>query len=133
MKFSSKARYGLRAVCELGKNFETETPISNSKLATLSRVSEPYLEKIMSILKKHKIVLSKQGLNGGYVLAVSPKELTVGKILTALEGSLYTSDCVENKCNQLDCPNRNVFTFIYQSINQTLNNITLNDILNKKI
>ncbi|MBR1984571.1 MAG: transcriptional regulator, partial [Clostridia bacterium] len=63
----------------------------------------------------------------------SPKELTVGKILTALEGNLYTSDCVENKCTHLDCPNRNVFTFIYQSINQTLNNITLNDILNKKI
>lgn len=133
MKFSSKARYGLRAVCELGKNYDTETPISNNKLALLSRVSEPYLEKIMSILKKHKIVMSKQGLNGGYILAINPKELTVGKILTALEGNLYTSDCVEKNCNQVNCPNRNVFAFIYQSINATLNQMTLNDILNKKI
>ena len=60
MKFSSKARYGLRAVYELGKNYESETPISNSKLALLSRVSEPYLEKIMSILKKQKIVVSSK-------------------------------------------------------------------------
>ena len=132
MKFSSKARYGLRAVCELGKNYESETPISNSKLALLSRVSEPYLEKIMSILKKQKIVISKQGLNGGYFLAINPKELTVGKILTALEGNLYTSDCIEKNCTQVNCPNKNVFAFIYQSINETLNKITLYDVLNKK-
>ena len=132
MKFSSKARYGLRAVYELGRNYETETPISNSKLALLSRVSEPYLEKIMSLLKKQKIVVSKQGLNGGYILAVNPKELTIGKILTALEGNLYTSDCIEKNCNQVDCPNKNVFAFIYQSINATLNQMTLYDVLNKK-
>ena len=132
MKFSSKARYGLRAVYELGRNYETETPISNSKLALLSRVSEPYLEKIMSLLKKQKIVVSKQGLNGGYILAMDPKELTIGKILTALEGNLYTSDCIEKNCNQVDCPNKNVFAFIYQSINATLNQMTLYDVLNKK-
>ena len=132
MKFSSKARYGLRAVYELGRNYETETPISNSKLALLSRVSEPYLEKIMSLLKKQKIVVSKQGLNGGYILAMDPKELTIGKILTALEGNLYTSDCIEKNCNQVNCPNKNVFAFIYQSINATLNQMTLYDVLNKK-
>ena len=133
MKFSSKARYGLRAVCELGKNFESEIPVSNSKLASLSRVSEPYLEKIMSVLKKGNIVISKQGLNGGYVLSKSPSELTIGEILTALEGNLYTSDCVENKCNVKDCPNRNVFSYIYLTINQTLNNITLQDVLKNKM
>ncbi len=133
MKFSSKARYGLRAVCELGKNFENDEPISNNKLATLARVSEPYLEKIMSILKKNDIVTSKQGLNGGYVLSHSPKELTIGKILTALEGNLYTSDCIEKKCNHPDCPSKSVFSYIYQSINQTLNQMTLYDVLNKKI
>lgn len=132
MKFSSKARYGMRAVCELGKNYKNETPVSNSKLATLSRVSEPYLEKIMSVLKKKNIVVSKQGLNGGYVLSRSPELLTVGEILTALEGNLYTSDCVEKQCSVKDCPNRSVFSFIYQSINQTLNQITLQDVLNNK-
>lgn len=132
MKFSAKARYGLRAVYELGKNYGSDVPISNSKLATLSRVSEPYLEKIMSTLKKQKIVVSKQGLNGGYVLNANPKDLTLGKILTALEGNLYTSDCVEKNCPHLNCPNKTVFNYIYQTINQTLDQMTLYDILNKK-
>lgn len=132
MKFSAKARYGLRAVYELGKNYENETPISNNKLATLSRVSEPYLEKIMSTLKKQKIVVSKHGLNGGYVLNDDPKNLTLGKILTALEGNLYTSDCVEKNCPHTNCPNKTVFNYIYQTINQTLDQMTLYDILNKK-
>ena len=86
----------------------------------------------MSLLKKQKIVVSKQGLNGGYILAMDPKELTIGKILTALEGNLYTSDCIEKNCNQVNCPNKNVFAFIYQSINATLNQMTLYDVLNKK-
>ena len=120
MKFSAKARYGLRAVYELGKNYENETPISNNKLATLSRVSEPYLEKIMSTLKKQKIVVSKQGLNGGYVLNDDPKNLTLGKILTALEGNLYTSDCVEKNCPHTNCPNKTVFNYIYQTIEDNI-------------
>lgn len=132
MKFSAKARYGLRAVYELGKNYGNEIAISNSKLATLSRVSESYLEKIMSVLKKQKIVASKQGLNGGYVLNDDPKNLTLGKILTALEGNLYTSDCVEKNCPHTNCPNKTVFNYIYQTINQTLDQMTLYDILNKK-
>jgi len=122
----------MRAVCELGKVYESEQPISNTKLASLTRVSQPYLEKIMSVLKKHNIVVSKQGLNGGYVLSCSPKDLTIGSILTALEGNLYTSDCVEKDCKNLSCPNKNVFSFIYHNINQTLNQITLQDVLNNK-
>lgn len=133
MKFSSKARYGLRVVYELGKSFNSKEPISSSKLAEMARVSQNYLEKIMSTLKKHNIVIAKQGLNGGYELSTSPENLTVGKILTALEGSLYTSECVEKNCENKNCPNKEVFFFIYKSINETLNNITLKDIINKKV
>lgn len=133
MKFSSKAKYGLRVVCELGKSYENSEPISSTKLASIANVSQNYLEKIMSTLKKENIVTSKQGLNGGYELNIPPKELTIGKILTALEGSLYTSECVERKCENKNCPNKEVFSFIYKSINETLNKITLQDIINKKV
>ncbi len=133
MKFSSKARYGLRVIYELGKNYNSNEPISSSKLASLARVSQNYLEKIMSTLKKENIVSAKQGLNGGYELSISPDKLTVGKILTTLEGSLYTSECVEKNCENKNCPNKEVFFFIYKSINDTLNNISLQDIINKKV
>lgn len=131
MKFSSKARYGLRAIYELGKNYSNE-PLSNSKLAQLTRVSEDYLEKILSTLKKNGIVLSKQGLNGGYVLSVEPQFLTIGKVLTALEGPLYASECVEKNCDNPSCPNKEIFSLIYKNINEMLNNLTLQDILNKQ-
>ncbi len=133
MKFSSKARYGLRVVYELGKSYNSNEPISSSKLAEVARVSQNYLEKIMSTLKKQNIVTAKQGLNGGYELSFPPQQLTIGKILTALEGSLYTSECVEKNCENKNCPNKEVFFFIYKSINETLGNITLQDIINKKV
>lgn len=133
MKFSSKARYGLRVMYELGKSYNSNEIISSSKLASLARVSQNYLEKIMSTLKKEQIVLAKQGLNGGYELAIPPEKLTIGKLLTALEGSLYTSECLEKNCENKNCPNKELFFFIYKSINETLNNITLQDIINKKV
>ena len=133
MKFSSKARYGLRVLYELGKSYSCKEPLSSSKLAGLARVSQNYLEKIMSTLKKEKIVLAKQGLNGGYELAIPPQELTIGKLLTALEGSLYTSECVEKQCKNENCPNKEVFFFIYKSINETLEKLTLQDIINKRV
>lgn len=133
MKFSSKARYGLRVMCELGKSYKNNEPMSSSKLANLARVSQNYIEKILSSLKKQNIIIAKQGLNGGYELSLPPKELSVGKILTALEGPLYTSDCIEKKCDNKNCPNRELFFFIYKSINETLNNITLQDILDKRV
>lgn len=133
MKFSSKARYGLRVLYELGKCYNSNEIISSSKLASVARVSQNYLEKIMSTLKKEQIVLAKQGLNGGYELALPPDELTIGRVLTALEGSLYTSECVEKKCENKDCPNKELFVFIYKNINETLNKISLQDIINKKV
>ena len=133
MKFSAKARYGLKVVYVLAKNYEdNKEPLSNSKLAIMAAVSEPYLEKIMSTLKKADIVESQIGMLGGYKLKHAPEKVTVGIVLKALEGEIFMSDCVKNNCNNASCPNKDIFNTIYLKVNQVLENMTLQDVIDNK-
>ncbi len=132
MKFSAKARYGLKVVYVLAVNYEKSEPLSNSRLATMAAVSEPYLEKIMSCLKKANVVTSQIGMLGGYTLSKEPKAITVGRVLKALEGEIFMSDCVKNNCTNPACPNKDIFNKIYQKMDEVLEQMTLQDMIDNK-
>ncbi len=133
MKLSTKGRYGLRAMVDLVLNSKEE----NSSLKSISErqnISMNYLEQIISILKKAGYVKSVRGARGGYSLAKSPDAISVGDILRALEGSLNPVDCAlvnENKqCDDVDCCiTKVVWKKISDSINEVVNNISLQDLV----
>ena len=127
MKFSAKALYGLRAAFYLGQNYG-KTSLSVSKLSGLAGVSSSYLEKIMHTLKKDGVVVSQMGASGGYVLSRPPPEISIGQILTSLEGDLFLSSCVAKDCKS-GCPNKNIFKIIYQNINHVLEGLTLQQMI----
>ena len=69
-------------------------------------------------------------------IAVSYTHLSVGDVLRALEGDLRPVDCLaikdENKCSNADlCITKYVWTRISESINDTVNNMTLQDLLDQ--
>ncbi len=75
-----------------------------------------------------------RGARGGYSLAKSPDAISVGDILRALEGSLNPVDCAlvnENKqCDDVDCCiTKVVWKKISDSINEVVNNISLQDLV----
>ena len=92
MKLSTKGRYGLRALIDLAQ-YSEETPVSITSISKRQDISERYLEQLMSMLKKAGIVKSIRGANGGYILARDAKEISVGEVLRALEGSLEPVEC----------------------------------------
>lgn len=118
MKFSTKVRYGMRAVVELAQNFE-ESPVMVSKLAEKQNLSVKYLESLMSKLKKGGVVKSVRGNRGGYLLTKDPQEISVYEIVTALEGPISLVNCSENPEN---CENfENCCTFnLWKELSQTL-------------
>ncbi|MDR0850259.1 MAG: Rrf2 family transcriptional regulator [Christensenellaceae bacterium] len=132
MKFSAKALYGLRASFVLGQNFG-KVALSVSRLSALAGVSPAYLEKIMHTLKKDGIVTSQMGSSGGYVLSRPPPQISIGEILTSLEGDLFLSSCVANDCKSKNCPNKNIFEIIYFSINDVLSRLTLQQMMDEYI
>ena len=67
-----------------------------------------------------------RGPQGGYLLAKSPEEITVGMILRTLEGEITTSDCLGKEvCSRESiCATRVIFEKIEKSINDVIDNIT---------
>ena len=85
MKLSTRARYGLKALVDLGLHCETEA-VSIQSIAARQGLSDSYLEQLMAKLKKAGLVTSIRGASGGYYLAKPASEISVGDILRALEG-----------------------------------------------
>ena len=137
MKISTKGRYGLRAAIDLAM-YGGASAVSISSIAERQQLSESYLEQLMAKLRKADIVTSVRGAQGGYILKRSPKDISVGDVLRALEGDLRPVDCLaiedenETHCENADlCVTKYVWTRISESINDTVNSITLQDLLNQ--
>lgn len=106
--------------------------MSLAKIAAQTRLTEPYLEKLLAMLKKSEVVKTERGAAGGYALADSPDKISAGQVLRALEDDLIITSCTTTCSSK--CPNRFVFTKLYTEINKTLDNISIMDMLqeNKK-
>ena len=133
MKISTKGRYGLRALIDLARYSEIE-PVSINSIATRQAISEGYLEQLMSLLKKAGLIKSIRGAGGGYVLAKDMSEISVGDVLRALEGSLQPVECAafsqDDSCEAAGgCVTKYVWQRINESINQTVNEISLKQLV----
>ncbi|MCB1323912.1 MAG: Rrf2 family transcriptional regulator [Spirochaetales bacterium] len=92
MRITSKGRYGLKAMMELARTGDDETLLKTREIAENQSIPLKYLEQIINILKKHNLVTSVRGSDGGYRLARTAAEITVYEILNALEGDLSVVD-----------------------------------------
>lgn len=130
MKLSTKGRYGLRAVVDLAV-YSKEGAISISSIAARQDLSEGYLEQLIARLKKAGIVHSVRGVNGGYQLTRSPKDISVGDVLRALEGDLQIVDCPDGEggCAKSDsCVTKYVWKRINDSINEVVDHMSLQEL-----
>ena len=71
MKLSTRAKYGLKALIDLGLYSEKEA-VSLQSIAGRQNISVSYLEQLMALLKKAGLVKSVRGAAGGYFLATCP-------------------------------------------------------------
>ena len=134
MKLSTRGRYGIHAMYDLALNAENG-PQSIKAIAERNAIPEAYLEQLVAVLKREKLVISTRGAQGGYMLARRPEEITVGAVLRALEGGLNLVDCLleEDACGKsCACPSRIVWTKIRDGLNQIVDGITLQDMIEEQ-
>ena len=84
MKLSTRARYGLKALIDLGLHSENEA-VSLQSIAERQDISTSYLEQLMAMLKKAGLVKSSRGAYGGYQLGKPADAISVGEVLRVLE------------------------------------------------
>ena len=136
MRVSTKGRYALRMLIDLAEN-QGEGFIALKDIAKRQEISKKYLEQIVPVLNKSRILQTNRGFQGGYRLAVSPDRITVGDVLRLTEGSLSPLACIDDdnyvECNRReDCTTLYVWQGLKKVIDDYLDNITLQDIIDHK-
>jgi Rrf2 family iron-sulfur cluster assembly transcriptional regulator len=92
VKVSTRGDYASRALLSLALHANGGTPTSVRDIAERTALPQPYLEQILLALKGAGLVRSKRGVGGGYVLARSPAEITLGAIISAVDGPIVAGD-----------------------------------------
>lgn len=132
MKISTKGRYALRMLIDLAEHQNTGF-VALKDIADRQNISKKYLEQIVPILNRGNVLKTSRGFQGGYRLAESPDNYTVGQILRMTEGSLAPVPCVEESpisCKfSATCSTLPIWQGLYRVINEYLNGITLQDVL----
>lgn len=135
MKISTKGRYALRMLIDLAENGNSGY-VALKDIAERQGISKKYLEQIVPILSRGKILKTTRGFQGGYMLSAPPENFTVGQILRLTEGSLAPVACVEcpTDCERSnDCKTLCIWQGLNRVINEYLDNITLLDAVNQNI
>jgi Rrf2 family cysteine metabolism transcriptional repressor len=133
MKIGSKGDYGLRALIDLAEHHGSGKIIQAKDIAERQAIPKDYLALIMIDLRKAGLVKSIRGPGGGYRLAQSPEELTMGQALRALEGPVTLLDCTTDlgfaECSiSLRCRMRNVWIEANRAVMAILDATTIADL-----
>ena len=132
---STKGRYALRLMVDIAM-FSNGNPISLKDVSDRQGISIKYLEQVVSLLTKSRLLISVRGNNGGYLLAKSPKDYTAGEILEVAEGTLAPVACLQFnpiKCVRAEmCSTIDFWKGYYENILNYVNGVTLEDLANKE-
>lgn len=94
-------------------------------------ISTKYLEQILPVLTKNKLIEAVHGKGGGYRLVRKPEEYTVGEILRLTENSLTSVACLADgaaSCDRADtCITLDFWKGLDNVVNQYLDEHTLAD------
>lgn len=140
MKISAKSEYAILAMLELVETYDSESVRCLEEISQGRNIPRPFLVQILVELKLSGFVESRRGAEGGYRLARSPKEITVGDILRVVGGPLLPFRCSTNGHTKSDCncPRHGscVLTPMWDetrhAIESVVDRITLSDLSNRQ-
>jgi len=120
---------------ELAKHYE-KGPLSIKEIAKRQGVSVSYLEQLLNQLRKSKLIESRKGPGGGYVINKKPSEISVGMILNSLEGPVAITQCLgpgAKGCKRVEgCVTRLLWKSLGEKIESFLDTMNLNDLLEEE-
>src|SRR4030067_3537468 len=107
MRLSKRGEYGLRAMIDLA-TWEMETGrgiVQIKEIAEREKIPAKFLEQILLTLKNAGLLHSKMGVGGGYYLAKTAREISLGQIIRVLDGPVAPIRCVSQMAYEsCGCP-----------------------------
>jgi Rrf2 family iron-sulfur cluster assembly transcriptional regulator len=134
VKISTRGDYACRALVSLALHDNGKGPTSVRDIAERTGLPQPYLEQILLALKGAGLVRSKRGVGGGYVLAREPASITLGSIVSAVDGPIVLGDFGEPHQNgacdhEGQCVLLAVWAEVSEQMRHLLDALTLSDVV----
>ncbi len=134
MKFSTRARYGLRMMIEFARELKKERIVHLGKIARITGLSENYLAQLTSPLKGAGLLIGVSGKKGGYMLGRPAESIQIGEIIKAYVGPVSAADCVQSPdlcLNSSFCEARLIWTIASARMQEVFDSFTLADMVDK--
>ena len=111
-----------------------------AEIAASQKIPEAYLDQLLSGLRRVGIVRSVRGPHGGHELARDPRLLTLGDIVTALEGPVVPHEFVHSPSSDAEgsdwwaaCAVRNAWLEAAEASQRVLDRTTIQDLLEQQV
>ena len=134
MLISTKGRYSLRVMVDLAEH-RADGYIPLKTIADRQEISEKYLESIIKLLVRAKLLEGLRGKGGGYRLNKAPDQYSVGSILRLTEESLAPVSCLEPgaaACPRMAaCRTLPLWRGLDRLIGDYLDNVTVADLMQR--
>ncbi len=126
IKISEKTHVAVRLLSHLAQA-KTLKAQSLGEIAIDECISFYFLQQISRLLKKHKIISSQLGVNGGYRLTKTPNKISLKEICEAVEGPISLINCAGG-CRATNCRSKALWSKINREIEKVFEQIKLSDI-----
>ncbi|MBK9585301.1 MAG: Rrf2 family transcriptional regulator [Alphaproteobacteria bacterium] len=131
---TNRAKYALKALTILARNPRQMMPAQ--KIAEEGCIPLKFLETILAELKNRKIVSSRRGPSGGYLLAQKPEDVTAGDIIRMMDGPIAPLLCASltgyRRCEDCEdedlCAVRKMMMDSRKALSAVLDRRTLKDL-----
>jgi Rrf2 family protein len=136
MKVSAKGDYACRALLELALSYDSQMPVHITEIAERQGIPREYLVQILIMLKAARLVKSKRGVEGGYMLSKPPFEITLGEVVRLVDGPILPLKCTMDDesatCERKPiCGFHPIWESVKDSISEIIDNLTYEDICKK--
>ncbi len=132
---SQKAKYALKALIALAETADGEL-LQAGEMAEQHNIPKKFLDLILLELRRHRLVDSRRGKKGGYLLMRPADTMTVGDIVRVIDGPLAPIPCASvtayRPCPDCDdtksCAVRKIMREVRAAAAGVLDNRTLADL-----
>lgn len=131
IRLSKLTDYGILLMTQVARHPERAVHAARD-LAAETRLPLPTVSKVLKLLSNGDLLISHRGIKGGYSLVRLPQEISIGQVITVMEGPIGVTECAgaPGMCDmEAHCPVSANWRIISQELSRTLDNLTVMDLI----
>jgi Rrf2 family protein len=122
--------YAIRALLALAS--KKGSYVSAKSIATEHDIPYQFLRRLLQEMIRHNLIISKDGVQGGFMMQKDPDEITVTELIEIFQGKVQVSECLFRKqiCgNRARCVLRHEIMRIEQVVQSEFEKVTIGKLL----